>query len=61
MVSVNKALCTKDGYCWSNCPSVFERDPSDGKARVKSGQENSKATCIPAAQENCCLDAIQSN
>lgn len=60
MVSVNKALCTGNGYCWANCPSVFERD-TDGKARVKTGQETSKAACIPDAQENCCMDAIQTS
>lgn len=61
MVQVDKALCQGIGYCWSNCSTVFERDPADGKARVKAGQSGSTAPCIADSQANCCEGAIQTS
>lgn len=58
MISVDKESCIGLGYCWSNCPTVFAQD-TDGTAKVKPGQERSTAPCVPQAQENCCLGAIQ--
>lgn len=57
-IQINKDNCVSLGYCWGTCSTVFA-EGSDGKAVVRSGQENSQAPCVLDAQAGCCPGAIE--
>ncbi len=56
MPKVDQEKCIACGNCVAACGEVFEM--KDGKAHVKSGQENSEAPCVKQALEQCPVDAI---
>lgn len=33
-VTIDRDQCISCSVCWSECPELFEEDPSDGKSRI---------------------------
>ena len=56
MVKIDKESCIGCGACVSICPKVFEL--KDGKAEIKTGQEDSKESCFEEAKDSCPVEAI---